>query len=398
MEAMNDCCMGFAWGASMCNVEGLPTFENYGADCCGNNQMCNYINCIPYYECDPCSCYQGFVTPAYPVMPEYEVVDSSLGSCCYNGCFQPSVATPSFEYCIDVPQYDIPQLISKESTSVADAVVVQPHPSEHNETLYTATSLTLPCFEEPASVGAPTTVDSNEGTEVSTAYPVETQNESYDPQPVSATSLTEGSTSVIPSEVMVCLQAMEQMPTKPCAQQKPRRIVDNDDADWADSLDKDSSVSSNGRSRPNKWSQEECQRLREAVKNSGATIRWSEVAKYVGTRSMGQCINKWKNSLCKKRERWTSKSSEQLQQLMKRGLKEKEIVALMPQFTYIQIYQQIRKLSSNTKPWAEWELEKLVRLKSEGTLGDTEIGRLLDNRHRDAVKNMWNHIRKQQGF
>ena len=134
------------------------------------------------------------------------------------------------------------------------------------------------------------------------------------------------------------------------------------------------------------------------MENCGATLRWSEVAKYVGTRTMGQCINKWKNSLCKKRERWTAQSSEQLKELLKKGLSEKEIARLMPQFTYIQLYQQIRKLSSNTKPWAQWEVEKLVKLKQEGTMGDTEIGRCLDNRHRDAVKNMWNHIRKQQGF
>ena len=394
---MNNCCMDFACGMSVCNVEGLPAFDNYGADCCGNNQMCNYVSCMPYFECDPCSCYQGFVTPSYPVVPGYEVADSSLCSCCCDGYNLP-VATSSFGYCTDVPPYDKPQLISKESSLVADAVVVQPHSGENNETLYTASSLTLPCFEEPASVDAPTTVDSNEGTEVSTVYPMGAQIGSYDPQSVSATSLTETNSSDIPSEVMVYPQAGETISVESQAQRKPRPIIDNDDVDWADSLDKDCSVSAHGRSRPNKWSQEECQRLKEAVENSGATIRWSEVAKHVGTRSMGQCINKWKNSLCKKRERWTSKSSEQLRQLVKRGLKEKEIAALMPQFTYIQIYQQVRKLSSNTKPWAEWEVEKLVQLKSEGTLGDTEIGRCLDNRHRDAVKNMWNRIRKQQGF
>ena len=40
-------------------------------------------------------------------------------------------------------------------------------------------------------------------------------------------------------------------------------------------------------------------------------------------------------------------------------------------------------------------LNHLNNLKKEGTLRDTEIGRKLNNRHKDDVKNMWNRLSKQ---
>ena len=397
MEAKCDCCMDFACGASMCNTEGLPAFENSCADCYGCMQSCNYASCLPLVECDPYACMQGFVAPPYPYDAGCGAFDNALCSYWCEGCYNPVVPVPCTEQWIDTQCCDVPQLVSRESVAMPNLLLSQPEQDEHNEGLYHASSLTLPCGDEPLSAEPVTTTDSNQETFIASEVQPVQEADYFQPQ-LPATSLTESSSETFSGLMVFPTATSFSTPAKVVPQRKARHIQDAEDTDWADTQDTDTILSSGSRNRPVKWSPEECQRLREAVENCGATLRWSEVAKYVGTRTMGQCINKWKNSLCKKRERWTAQSSEQLKELLKKGLSEKEIARLMPQFTYIQLYQQIRKLSSNTKPWAQWEVEKLVKLKQEGTMGDTEIGRCLDNRHRDAVKNMWNHIRKQQGF
>ena len=171
---------------------------------------------------------------------------------------------------------------------------------------------------------------------------------------------------------------------------------DSDD-DWTLIPEADSFEYSSGRNRPKMWSREECDRLNEGIKRFGIG-HWTEISKFVGTRCVSQCINKWKNGLSKKRERWTASATKQLKEYIQKGATEKEIAKLMPQFTYIQLYQQIRKLRTNTKPWADWEIERLIQLKTEGRMGDTEIGRQLDNRHRDNVKNVWNRIRRERNL
>ena len=143
------------------------------------------------------------------------------------------------------------------------------------------------------------------------------------------------------------------------------------------------------------WTEEECQLLREGVARFGSSGSWKEISKYVGTRGPSQCINKWKNDLCKNKRRWNKEATQKLISFFKKGYSEKEIFALMPEYTYIQLYQQIQKYKTNHQPWEDWEIQKLIALKKEGTLRDTEIGRKLNNRHKDDVKNMWNRLSKQ---
>ena len=143
------------------------------------------------------------------------------------------------------------------------------------------------------------------------------------------------------------------------------------------------------------WTEEECQLLREGVARFGSSGSWKEISKYVGTRGPSQCINKWKNDLCKNKRRWNKEATQKLISFFKKGYHEKEIFTLMPEYTYIQVYQQIQKYKTNHQPWEDWEIQKLIALKKEGTLRDTEIGRKLNNRHKDDVKNMWNRLSKQ---
>lgn len=168
---------------------------------------------------------------------------------------------------------------------------------------------------------------------------------------------------------------------------------ESSDGDWIDSTPCEPV-----HNKPTMWTTKECQRLREAVKRYGSSGHWREVAQYVGTRSPGQCINKWKNDLCKDKKRWNAAATKQLLELMNMGLTEKEISERMPEYTYIQIYQQIRKNQTNHKPWEDWEIQLLIKLKREGNLQDTEIGRKLNNRHRDSVKNKWCQLKRQYGY
>ena len=113
---------------------------------------------------------------------------------------------------------------------------------------------------------------------------------------------------------------------------------------------------------------------------------------------MSQCINKWKNDLSKegKRQRWSPDATARLRQFLDEGLLMKEIQTRMPEYTYIQIYQQTNKLRTNTAPWEPWEYELLVKLKTAGEFSDTDIGRRLNNRHRDVVKNVWSHLKRER--
>lgn len=170
---------------------------------------------------------------------------------------------------------------------------------------------------------------------------------------------------------------------------------ESSDGDWIDLTNTCDST----HNKPSMWTVKECKRLRKAVSRYGSSGNWKEVAKFVGTRSAGQCINKWKNDLCKdKKTRWNAAATKQLLEYMKMGLSEKEISERMPEYTYIQIYQQIRKNQANHQPWEDWEIQLLIKLKREGKLQDTEIGRKLNNRHRDSVKNKWCQLKRQYGY
>ena len=148
------------------------------------------------------------------------------------------------------------------------------------------------------------------------------------------------------------------------------------------------------RNTPVFWTNEECDRLREAIKLYGPNRQWKKITEYVGTRSENQCINKWKNDLSKegKRQRWDAKASAQLNYYLREGLSVKAIQEKMPSYTYIQIYQQINKRMKRCAKWEEWEIEKLKELKKSGVSSYTVIGNLLNNRHCDDVKNMWKKL------
>lgn len=147
------------------------------------------------------------------------------------------------------------------------------------------------------------------------------------------------------------------------------------------------------------WTNEECQRLRKAIAQYGEKDNWKVIAQQVGTRNISQCINKWKNDLSKKnKKRWNASATRLLLRYLQEGKTPKEIESLMQEYTYIQIYQQIQKLRSNSEPWEEWEIQLLIQYKREGNLTDTQIGHKLNNRHRDAVKNMWNRIRRNYHY
>lgn len=150
------------------------------------------------------------------------------------------------------------------------------------------------------------------------------------------------------------------------------------------------------RSAPNFWTDEECSRLQEAVNRFGCHGQWKRISSFVGTRSENQCINKWKNDLCKqgKRRRWNPAASSQLIQYMNAGLSIKAIQERMPEYTYIQIYQQVEKRKKRHDSWEKWEVERLKELKKNGVYSNSDIGALLNNRHCDDVKNMWKKIEK----
>ena len=182
--------------------------------------------------------------------------------------------------------------------------------------------------------------------------------------------------------------------------EEKENIEDTEDPEWSvtdpteDISDGYSSVSS--RRKQCKWTKDECNRLVEAVMEKGVdNINWSRVAARVGNRTVSQCINKWKNDLSREGRhiRWTPKATQILRAYMNEGLGIQEIIERMPQYSYIQIYQQFQKGQCNSGPWEDWEVEKLIQLRNEG-MGFTEIGRNLNNRHYDDVRNTWNSLHR----
>lgn len=171
--------------------------------------------------------------------------------------------------------------------------------------------------------------------------------------------------------------------------------VESNDDDWSDTshISHDYTVSS--RSNRLIWTREECKRLRKAVSLFGDKDHWSEVSDYVKTRSVSQCFNKWKNDLSvTRKKRWNADATKRLLVYLKEKRSFHEIEKLMPDFTYIQLYQQYQKNTANHEPWDQWEIETLIALKKEGTWSDTQIGQKLNKRYRDDVKKVWNQIRK----
>ena len=209
------------------------------------------------------------------------------------------------------------------------------------------------------------------------------------------------------NEVVLDSEVINQQPVTDSSEAETKesqssQSTDDSDTEWVQPDDADNGPDSYSslRATPKKWSAEECNRLQRAVTQLGSSMHWNQVASYVGTRTVSQCINKWKNDISKggKKPRWTEEATKQLREYVNQGLSSKEIQKRMPDYTYIQIYQQTRKLHTNTAPWEEWEYDLLVKLKRAGVMGDTEIGRRLNNRHRDAVKNVWNHLKRERNL
>lgn len=144
-----------------------------------------------------------------------------------------------------------------------------------------------------------------------------------------------------------------------------------------------------------KWDSEEIERLRVAVSKHGtAKGKWPVIAKDVGTRNTSGCINKWR-SLEKKR-RWNKEDSEMIQRLMREGRTYEEIKALMPDCTITQINQHYGKFKANHEEWENYEYEQLkVWILNKTDISFTEMGRMLNNRHRDDVKCRYNAIKSQ---
>ena len=210
---------------------------------------------------------------------------------------------------------------------------------------------------------------------------------SFDLNPVEATNTTQPS---------VDLPDKRESTVSVESPQSTTDSVESDD-DWNYPNDSEGALEGfriQSRSSPRHWTAEECDRLREAVKLWGSSKRWNKISAYVSTRSVSQCINKWKNDLSKegKRQRWDAKASAQLNFYLREGLSVKAIQEKMPSYTYIQIYQQINKRMKRCAKWEEWEIEKLKELKKSGVSSYTVIGNLLNNRHCDDVKNMWKKL------
>lgn len=144
-----------------------------------------------------------------------------------------------------------------------------------------------------------------------------------------------------------------------------------------------------------KWDREEIERLRVAVSKHGTVKgKWPAIANDVGTRSTSQCINKWKS--LKKNRRWNKEDSEMMQRLMREGRTYEEIKLLMSNCTITQINQHYGKFKANHEEWENYEYEQLKEwILNKTDISFTEMGRLLNNRHRDDVKCNYNAIKRQ---
>lgn len=145
-----------------------------------------------------------------------------------------------------------------------------------------------------------------------------------------------------------------------------------------------------------KWSVKEIEKLLFAVGHYGVEGKWGSIAKYVGSRNPSQCENKWRNSLSKPKVKWSKEASAKLIELMKNGASLDDAKELMPEYTDIQVYQHYAKLSCNTDDWTEEEIEMLVYYKTYTDYGETEIGKMLNNRSRDSVRSKWKEYLKSQ--
>ena len=172
------------------------------------------------------------------------------------------------------------------------------------------------------------------------------------------------------------------------------------DEEWEDTLSSSGDIvksyqQKTRRCELSKWTSREKKLQEEAVKKYGSEGKWPLIAKYVGTRSCSQCVNKWKNDLkFESKIRWNKKATAILDKHIREGRTDKEIMALMTDYAYIQIKQHLQKARMNHGPWSSEEVEKLFYLKANTNLTDTEIGHQLNNRHRDDVKKMWNLAKK----
>lgn len=238
-------------------------------------------------------------------------------------------------------------------------------------------------------------------------------SESVDPSPLEGVSVV-SPMDPNPSEVTDTIQSPVVVPDQRQSTPSLKSVqhttdsVESDD-EWTLSVDSEGASGTSGvsgefqmqsRNFPRHWTAGECDRLREGVRRWGSLKQWNQISTFVGTRNVSQCINKWKNDLSKegKRQRWSQDATARLRQFLNEGLTMKEIQKRMPEYTYIQIYQQTSKLRTNTGPWEPWEYELLVKLKAAGGLSDTDIGRRLNNRHRDVVKNVWSHLKRERNL
>lgn len=157
----------------------------------------------------------------------------------------------------------------------------------------------------------------------------------------------------------------------------------NDD----DFIPLDEDISNNASSkRRNNWTVEECNLLKRAVQIYGCENRWSDIAKFVSTRTVSQCVNKWNNDLSKKHKRWNKEASRRLDAIIKHTTDIKDIMKLMPDHTYIQIYQQLQKRNCMNRPWKDEEISMLISMK-KNKMSNAKIGHSL-NRNSDDIKNM----------
>lgn len=147
------------------------------------------------------------------------------------------------------------------------------------------------------------------------------------------------------------------------------------------------------------WSNKENRKLMDAVnmvtgKYGTVDGHWNEIAKYVGSRDLRQCCNRYKNCI-KKVRRWNNEDTKQLNEFINKGYGLDDICRLMEPLTRVQIQQQIKILTSNNSLWTAEDEQKLIQLKEEGILTDTEIGRQLGNRHTSDVRKKYNQLKKR---
>ena len=396
-EWMNgDVCYTECYSPVDSEVDCCPSFDCSSMGCCSCFDCCSSIDCgSSVADCSSTCCCDTFLetsdTPLCDHLGSYDSISKSVllprGSSVFYRC-NSSLRLPSFAFdnesmipadesamfAMTLPNQDV-----AFPTSVSSEVLFNEQEMKAEEEMSTSEN----------------NMDSNDNSNTN-SNDMTTEETTQDQNEINESSVE---TSQSKSELSYSEQEQEREPEpepeRKHARGRSEEREQESDGDWMLLPETEIFENPSGRSPPKMWTKEECNRLHTAINRFGVG-HWTEISRYVGTRCVSQCINKWKNSLSKKRERWTAAATKQLKEYVQSGASEKEIAKLMPQYTYIQLYQQIRKLRTNTSPWAEWETELLIKLKLEGRLGDTEIGRQLNNRHRDNVKNVWNRIKREQ--